>query len=295
MSQKVRHAEFREKTQELLQGMLMHGRHGGQIIASLTRRTFLRTSLTTSAVGAGVGLLAATGVARDALAQSGGGCAIRSNFNGTAIAAGDWIWFTSVLNVHGLGSQRVTIGFTGSIEFSVDGTMYMVQVPSALVTFLPDVDVPVATTTYCNGQWATIVPLSGLAGNVFLDGFALQAPVSTGFPGGIQPVTWQGMFFSLTQGITIQWQWGAAVYTNNSQAAYAAFNGNYNELDVKPVDDNTASAYQNSDHAGTPENFKPCVVGGATGGGGSNFTGSFSGTAACTPTPAQLMSACGSY
>jgi len=57
---------------------------------------------------------------------------------------------------------------------------------------------------------------------------------------------------------------------------------------VKPVDDNRASAYQNSDHAGTPENFTPYVVGGATGGGGSNFTGSYSGTSACTPIPANM-------
>jgi len=44
--------------------------------------------------------------------------------------------------------------------------------------------------------------------------------------------------------------------------------------------------YQNSDHAGTPEGvdpsttlpFKAFVTGGARGGGGSNWTGSWSGT-----------------
>jgi hypothetical protein len=45
------------------------------------------------------------------------------------------------------------------------------------------------------------------------------------------------------------------------------------------VDDNKASQYLNSDHAGTPENFKPYATDGATGGGGSNYTGSYSGTA----------------
>jgi hypothetical protein len=34
-------------------------------------------------------------------------------------------------------------------------------------------------------------------------------------------------------------------------------------LGVKPVDDNKASIYQNSDHAGTPENFKTFATGGA--------------------------------
>src|SRR5262249_22678755 len=52
---------------------------------------------------------------------------------------------------------------------------------------------------------------------------------------------------------------------------------------VKPVDDNNASAYQNSHHAGTPENFRNFVTGGARGGGGSNFTGSYSATASVTP------------
>jgi hypothetical protein len=74
----------------------------------------------------------------------------------------------------------------------------------------------------------------------------------------------------------VNWQWGAAAYTSFSMA--------YNSLGVKPVDDNKASQYKNSDHAGTPENFKTFVVGGARGGGGSNFTGSYSGTGSCALT-----------
>ncbi len=76
-------------------------------------------------------------------------------------------------------------------------------------------------------------------------------------------------------GVTFSWQWAAAVYTR--------FDTDPDALGVKPVDDNKASVYHNSDHAGTPENFRSFVVGGARGGGGSNFTGSYSGTksAAC--------------
>jgi hypothetical protein len=285
MAQEVRLDKSRANAPQLLQGTDKQGRRGGQIVlASLTRRTFLGAS-PVSALGAGVGVLAAAGAARNALAQPGDGGSITSNFNGTPIPGGDWIWFTSVLKVQGLGSSPVTIGFTGSIQFSVNGTLYYLPVPSALVMFSPSVTL--ATTTFCNGQWVTTVPLSGLAGNVFLDGFALQAPQPAGFPGGISPVTWQGMFFSLTPGISVQWQWAAAVYSN------AFFGTDYSQLGVKPVDDNKASVYQNSDHAGTPENFKPYVVGGARGGGGSNFTGSYSGTGAVTPTPANMTAACG--
>jgi hypothetical protein len=234
-------------------------------------------------MGTGLGLLAATGLSQDALAQADPGSSITSNFNGTPIAPGDFIWFNSVLKVQGLGSDPVTVGFTGSISYSVDGVPYVIPVPSAIINFLPSV--PVATTVFCNGQWVTTAPLSGLAGNVFLDGVALQAPTPGGFR--IHDITWQGMFFSVTPGLKIQWQWAAAVYR------IANFGDDYNALGVKPVDDNKASAYQNSDHAGTPENFRPYVVGGARGGGGSNFTGSYSGTGASVPMPANIMAACG--
>ncbi len=249
---------------------------------SLTRRRFLKTA----GISTGVGLLSAAGVTPDASAQTDSGfSSITSNFNGTPINAGDFIWFTSVVKVQGLGSDPATIGFTGSISFTVDGTPYMIPVPSAVINFSPSAIV--ATTMFCNGQWVTTVPLSGLAGNVFLDGVALQAPYPAGFPGGIHNLTWQGMFFSLTPGLKIQWQWAAAVY------ASPIFGADYNALAVKPVDDNKASAYKNSDHAGTPENFRPYVVGGARGGGGSNYTGSYSGTAAASPMPANMMAACG--
>jgi hypothetical protein len=94
-------------------------------------------------------------------------------------------------------------------------------------------------------------------------------------PGGIHNVTWSGTISTATPGVKVNWQWAAAVYAN--------FNSDYNLLGVKPVDDKVQNPYPNADHAGTPENFKPYVIGGATGGGGSNYTGSLSGTAAVGP------------
>jgi hypothetical protein len=91
-------------------------------------------------------------------------------------------------------------------------------------------------------------------------------------PGGLNPVTWSGTITSDKPGVTVNWQWGAGVYTS--------FNSNYTALGVKPVDDNDASIYHNSDHGGTPEIYKQNVIGGARGGGGSNYTGSYSGTGA---------------
>jgi len=265
---------FGAKKEQVREAVLVvPGGNGRRIVAPFSRRGFLATS---PAAALGLGLLA-----KDARAQDpSGSSSIVSNFNGSDIPAGDWIWFTAVMKVDGLGSAPVTIGFMGSIQFNVGGTLYVVAVPSSFVTFSPSVSL--ATTVFSNGQWITMLPISGLAGNVFFDGVAMQAPSPNGFRGGINPVTWQGTFFSTTPGLTVKWQWAAAVYDN------VAFGTDYTQLGVKPVDDNQASTYQNSDHAGTPENFKGYVVGGARGGGGSNFTGSYSGTAATTPTPGSM-------
>jgi hypothetical protein len=76
-------------------------------------------------------------------------------------------------------------------------------------------------------------------------------------------------------GIGVQWKWGAAVYNT--------FTTNYNVVAPKAAHSNTC-ALNNSDHAGTPEgslngmSIQKYVTGGARGGGGSNFTGSWSGT-----------------
>jgi hypothetical protein len=172
---------------------------------------------------------------------------IASNFNGTAIAAGDTLWFTSVLKASGLGKTAVTIQFVNqTITFTANSTTYTLPVPNAGITYSPTATTATTTFNTTTNSWVTVVPSSGLAGNQLLS--ALEYLVPANLPGGIQNVTWQGQFLSNTSGVTLNWQWGAAVYTS--------FTSNYNSVGVKPVDDNKASEYQNSDHAGTPENYK---------------------------------------
>jgi VCPO second helical-bundle domain/Domain of unknown function (DUF6851) len=194
---------------------------------------------------------------------------IQSNFNGTSIAGGNFIWFTSVLKVNGLPtSGPTTVSFSGqTIQFSANGTSYISSVPDATVTFVPSATS--ATTTFTNTGWQTSVPLNA-SGNAFLSGLPVQVP-SGGLPGGINPVTWSGTFTSSSPNLTISWKWAAAVYT--------AFSTDDTLLGVKATDDNHYPPYQNSDHAGTPEKWKSSVTGGARGGGGSNYTGTLSGTA----------------
>jgi RHS repeat-associated protein len=215
-----------------------------------------------------------SGVLPVVLSSSGTG-SIVSNFNGTAIPAGDSVWFSSVVKVSGLGSSPVRVFLrAGTVQFTAAGQTYNVATPDATITFSPSTTT--ATTVYDPSriEWITTVPSSGLAGNVFLSGFSFAVPAS-GLPGGINPVTWSGTFYSDTAGVSINWQWAAAAYTS-----FAVDN---RSLGVKPVDDNSASQYKNSDHAGTPESYKSFVTGGARGGGGSNYTGSYSGTASVTP------------
>lgn len=193
---------------------------------------------------------------------------IASNFNGTAIAAGGWVWFNSIVRVSGAPASGATVGFRNSrITFSQGGTSYALEVPNAVITFSPTA--LMASTTYdqVTNQFETVVP-SGYSGNVFLSGLAF--PVGAGLPGGTNPVTWSGEFAALEPGFEFQWKWAAAAYTS--------FSDDYNALCIKPIDGSSLNPYGNSHHAGTPECFTGFVVGGARGGGGSNFTGSYSGT-----------------
>jgi hypothetical protein len=218
--------------------------------------------------------------------------AIASNFNGTAIAAGDYVWFNAVLKANGLSSSPTTIFVThASITFTANGTTYQLTVPPSQITFSSSTTLATTDFTTLSSEigkplgWKTDLQFSGLAGSDFLGAVEFAVPAS-GLPGGIKNVVWQLTFSSDAPGLTVNWQWAAAAYTS--------FDTDYNDLGVKPVDDNKASQYKDSDHAGTPENFKADVVGGARGGGGSNFTGSYSGTGSCalvrTPTTSFTIS-----
>jgi hypothetical protein len=180
-----------------------------------------------------------------------------------------------------VGSTPATLHVTNaSVDFSAGGVAYHLSLPNVDLTIDPSAKS--ASTTFNSGTntWETIVP-SGLGGNLFLDGGAFVVPPS-GLPGGVNPVVLKADFSADTPGLSVNWQWATAVYTQFSTDNAA--------LGVKPVDSNQASAYLNSDHAGTPENFRSFVTGGARGGGGSNWTGSYSGTASIHPDVAQALS-----
>lgn len=157
-----------------------------------------------------------------------------------------------------------------------DGTpdtgLFGERLPNSLITFSPTASQATTVFNAAENRWETTVPSSLASKNIFISGFAL--PVGMALPGGIDPVSWSIVMLSDTDQVEMQWKWAAAVYTNF---------GAHGALQVKPIDGDKFNPYANSDHAGTPENFKNSVTGGARGGGGSNYTGSYSGTKTIAP------------
>jgi hypothetical protein len=207
---------------------------------------------------------------------------ITANFNGTKIPAGDFLWFNSAITVAGLpkNAQATIHVENGTIDFTSGGTPYHVAVPNGVILFTPGSKTAATSFDPSDNDWDVNVP-SGGTGDVFMSGVTLALP--NGLPGGIKNVTWSADFWSDTAGLTVNWMWAAAAYK-------PGFSGDYNALNVKPVDNKDLSAYHNGDQSGTPEAFKSLVVGGGTGGGGSNFTGNFTAAQKVKPTVGDGLS-----
>ena len=197
---------------------------------------------------------------------------VSSNFNGTAINPGSTVWFLANINPPSLSGGTATLNLAGGhINFTANSTAYNIAIPNSQIVWSSSVSTATTTFDVSTNTWITTLPISSTGSNAFMAGVAL--PVPGGLPGGINPVsfTFDSVWASGgAVGQTFQWQWSAAVYT--------CFSTDYNSLGVKPIEGSTYSSYNNSDHTGTPENYKNCVTGGARGGGGSNFTGSWSST-----------------
>jgi hypothetical protein len=220
-----------------------------------------------------------------AAAQDSTGCtSLRAGFNGTSIPAGSTLWFNSVFKV------KLPAGTNGPVNIFLNeacltittkaGDSISCSVPSAHITFDPAVTQ--ATTTHdASDTFVTQVPAS-FGDNVFLTGLAL--PLPNGLPGGAK-ATFSGTFTTDTPGVTLQYQFAAAVYNQFSQE--------YDALGIKVTHGGPeALPYPGGDQAGTPENYAHLpknVIGGGTGGGASNATGSYSATVSVTPGPAVVV------
>ncbi len=200
-----------------------------------------------------------------------GVCAIQSIFNNTPVTAGSYVWFsTSMALTSSVPSTGLTAHFSGQwIDVQLkSGTTLQLPAPNAEVVYSPTATTP--TTTFTGGQWVTTVPTS-YAGSVFLSGLAYQVPSGVSLQGA--KVTWLGAFSGTTNSFKLDWQWGAAFYSSFGTLSLSSASALYNGLGVEPTSPSGISAHSTGDLAGTPENYKTNLVAGATGEGGSDYTG----------------------
>jgi len=177
-----------------------------------------------------------------------------------------------------MSQNKVQIFVTsGKITFTVGSQTYNLNVPEGRIILDPTATS--ATTTFDGVQWITTVPAVApsshqqqfdVDGEIFATGLPWQVPAG-GLPGGIKNVSWSAAYWTDTPGITLKWEWGAAAYTS-----FVTDPTNYNNIGVKPTDDQRGPCnFQNStnDRAGTPENYKPYWVLGATGDDKGDYVG----------------------
>jgi uncharacterized repeat protein (TIGR01451 family) len=186
------------------------------------------------------------------------------NFNGTPIAKGNVVWITGVVKPgnFGAGTSSSVWVQAGTVTLTSGATTYTVTMPAGKTTFSSSVTVASTTFDPIAHQWVTLVPR---VKNVPFLATAVPFIAPADLPGGLS-ASWSGHWITNDASLPINWSWAASVYTS--------FSKDYNAILVVPGDDSASNPYGNSDKAGTPEAFKPFVIGGARGGGGSNYTGS---------------------
>jgi hypothetical protein len=197
--------------------------------------------------------------------------------------ASEIVWFNSHFKLQGtVPSADFTVNATHqSITFGPS----TLTVPDAVITFTSSVSCASTTFNTATHEWETLIPLSYAthADEIFSAGLAYILPAN--FPQNVSNVTWHVTFTSPTApSLQFQFQYGAANYLSSKEGeVFPTESGqpDYNAMMIDPVHNApTCKGYNNGDHAGTPENpvVKNLVTGGGSGGGGSNWTGSWSST-----------------
>jgi len=193
--------------------------------------------------------------------QISGGPVSWNKFN--TVGSTDVVW----INAHsgkpsGIPTtETTTVQFTG-VTFTLNGQTY--PLPDGFLIFDPSAPATPTTSfdsTYLpHGRWVTTLNPNNLFDEIFFDGQAV--PVDSNISGG-GSATISYTTESTDNSLAFDWQWSAAAYTY--------WPGN-NQAEILP--------YHNSLHAGTPLNpaVQQSLIQGPRGGGGSNYTGSWSGT-----------------
>jgi hypothetical protein len=190
--------------------------------------------------------------------------------NSGQVQPGQFLWFNFHF-VPNTGPTVPTTYFISNLQIQFTDTLtnklYNVTAPSAQVT-LNDSTVTTPTSNFVGGQWIIQIPPSASnSDEIFMTGLAWQNLTGA----NVQPKNFNisANFRTSTGGTSVKWQFGVALYNSHFM------DNGYNGLGVLLI--------HQADHAGTPELEKSNFIGGAgTGGGGSNFTGSWSSTGNAT-------------
>lgn len=208
---------------------------------------------------------------------------ITTNWNQTP--AGDTLWMSGVFKTTSPVVDGQTFFINNAmVSFPFNGPTQSVDLPNAQIVFSSNFSTESTSFDSATNTWITDVPLSDAGKNIFLTGGQWTVPS----PGILNNISGSQVAltadFSASAETAFQWKWSAA--------AYNTFSADYNALGVQVVDGGGL-------HAGTPDNFaNPSYVDkGGSGGGASNFTGSYSATASCdapavVPEPSSAMLFC---
>ena len=153
-----------------------------------------------------------------------------------------------------------TVRFSGVTTFRLNGNSY--PMPDGLETFDPSAPATSTTAFDASTGWRTTINPTNISDENFFVGAAI--PVDATIAGGGN-ATIQFITESSIPNLAYSWQW--------STAAYTYWPADWNDAGIQPY-------HGNGLHADTPTNttVQHSLIQGPRGGGGSNFTGSWSGT-----------------
>jgi hypothetical protein len=196
-----------------------------------------------------------------------GGSAVSWNQFNVPQGTSPYLWIHAHIGSPSGVPDGTVVRFT-QVTFTLSTNPTPYALPDGILMFQSSHTGPPTTsfspTTGAHGTWTTIVNPNNLSDEIFFVGSSI--PVDKYISGGGQ-ATLSYYTTSTSNTLSFPWQWSAAVFTY--WPGGNAFDNSANIL-----------AYHNSDHAGTPENkqIQQSLIQGPRGGGGSNFTGSWSGT-----------------
>lgn len=160
----------------------------------------------------------------------------------------------------GIPTDATTLVRFSGASLSLNGTKH--PLPDALMIFDPAAPGTI-TTSYDRLQnlWTTVINPRQLSNEIFITGAAI--PVTPQIAAGAK-ATFSFSLDSQARPLSFPWQWSAGVYT--------AWPTDWNHAGIQP--------YHGSYHSGAPTDggTQLSLIGGPRGGGGSNFTGSWSAT-----------------